>query len=523
MASDEQGQDESANAGWEAFADWCGDAGVIPEHAEHGDVNAWVRELLGKHTEVHRVRFLVEALSEGYEERGLADPTGHSGPWAALEGSSEGSLAPQVTFGADERASAGSGGTEIVDPGGLPRPVVVPIVDSVTGLVDAGGPRALPPVMLGHETPAMAQATGRFYASVHSMFEAWLARRQSPNTRRAYRRDVLDFIEFMGIPTVQLELEQLPGSEARTAQAAAKKPGKRASKKKYVTSIDPDSAYRMLQATVPDVQAWRDYLQHEKNAAPNTLNRRVSSVSGLFRFMREAAAESRLPITVPNPAHSQFISREVQEPVSPTEALTATRARQLMALPQGESPIAYRDRAIMKFYLYTGSRIATGCRLHVEDFIDCEEDPKVNIQEKGRGKSKRAVGVNAIAADALREYIIAAGLTSGPLFRPKKNSRSEKLGEVGMDTSTMYRLVQAYLQQVPRAMREIELEDGEEVRACIYTPHSLRATTATLLLDAGEDIRDVQKLLGHKSVTVTQVYDKRRRGTQDSASHRLSI
>ena len=48
-------------------------------------------------------------------------------------------------------------------------------------------------------------------------------------------------------------------------------------------------------------------------------------------------------------------------------------------------------------------------------------------------------------------------------------------------------------------------------------------TTATLLLDAGEDIRDVQKLLGHKHVTVTQVYDKRRRGTKDSASHRLSL
>ena len=109
------------------------------------------------------------------------------------------------------------------------------------------------------------------------------------------------------------------------------------------------------------------------------------------------------------------------------------------------------------------------------------------------------------------------------MFRPRKSSRSEKLAETGMGTSTIYRLLQGYLEQVPQAMREVELEDGEKVRACIYTPHFIRATTATLLLDAGEDIRDVQKLLGHKSVAVTQVYDKRRRGTQDSASHRLSI
>jgi len=57
----------------------------------------------------------------------------------------------------------------------------------------------------------------------------------------------------------------------------------------------------------------------------------------------------------------------------------------------------------------------------------------------------------------------------------------------------------------------------------IYTPHSLRATTATLLLDAGEDIRKVQDLLGHKHVTTTQIYDKRRIATSESSSHNVPI
>ncbi|MCA9189088.1 MAG: tyrosine-type recombinase/integrase [Planctomycetales bacterium] len=63
----------------------------------------------------------------------------------------------------------------------------------------------------------------------------------------------------------------------------------------------------------------------------------------------------------------------------------------------------------------------------------------------------------------------------------------------------------------------------EEPNRCIYTPHSFRATTATLLLDAGVDIAKVQELLGHKHVTTTQIYDKRRRTTKESASHDVPI
>jgi hypothetical protein len=60
-------------------------------------------------------------------------------------------------------------------------------------------------------------------------------------------------------------------------------------------------------------------------------------------------------------------------------------------------------------------------------------------------------------------------------------------------------------------MKEDQLSDGSTVRRCIYTPHSLRATTATLLLDGNVDIVKVKDLLGHRHITTTQIYDKRRR------------
>jgi site-specific recombinase XerD len=62
-------------------------------------------------------------------------------------------------------------------------------------------------------------------------------------------------------------------------------------------------------------------------------------------------------------------------------------------------------------------------------------------------------------------------------------------------------------------MKEERLVDGSTVRRSIYTPHSLRATTTTLLLDANVDIIKVKDLLGHRHVTTLQICDKRRRST----------
>jgi integrase len=81
-----------------------------------------------------------------------------------------------------------------------------------------------------------------------------------------------------------------------------------------------------------------------------------------------ARAALRLPISVPNPAHAQFISRESSDLVDETRTLSAVRARQLLGLAPGASVLALRDRAIVRLYLYTGARIATGCRLKVSDF-----------------------------------------------------------------------------------------------------------------------------------------------------------
>ena len=86
----------------------------------------------------------------------------------------------------------------------------------------------------------------------------------------------------------------------------------------------------------------------------------------------------------------------------------------------------------------------------------------------------------------------------------------------------MYCTIMNYLVRLPGAMVSEEI-DGEEMHYCRYSPHSLRATTATLLLEAKVDIRKVQQLLGHAHITTTQIYDKRRITTKQSASHDVPI
>lgn len=343
--------------------------------------------------------------------------------------------------------------------------------------------RSLPPILLGSATAQNRKRVDQFLFSVGTIFEAWVSRRKSEHTRRAYRGDVMAFVQFMNWKW-------------------------------------PEDSVELLSASILDVQSFKDWMVGE-GAAPKTINRRISSLSSFYKFLAGAAAELRLPITVPNPAHAQFISREASDPVEETRALSAARARQLVGMPAGESIVDCRDRAILKFYLYSGARIATGCRLNVNDLHVDGDEATIRFQLKGgRIKTK---GLHYQAAQAIQEYIERAEIESGPLFRPRTSSKGDSLADRRLTERSMNRLLMAYLERLPGAIQDVELLSGDRARRCVYSPHSLRATTATLLLDSGVGIESVQELLDHKHITTTQIYDKRRRSVRDSASHKVPI
>ena len=87
-----------------------------------------------------------------------------------------------------------------------------------------------------------------------------------------------------------------------------------------------------------------------------------------------------------------------------------------MGLPSGNAVFDYRNRAIIKFFLYSGARIGTACRLRVKDFHQDGDEATVTLHEKG--DKHRRIGLHFAAAEAIAAYIAKAELTKGPLFRP---------------------------------------------------------------------------------------------------------
>jgi integrase len=137
-------------------------------------------------------------------------------------------------------------------------------------------------------------------------------------------------------------------------------------------------------------------------------------------------------------------------------------------------------------------RLATACRLWVRDFHQDGDEATLTINEKDN--RHRTIGIHFAAAEAISEYISKTGLESGPLFRARRAPRADELGEQPMSEASMYRVVAITWLNCPARSRT----------ARIFSTHSVRATIATLLLDAGADIRKVQELLGHRRVTINR-------------------
>ncbi|WP_328853710.1 site-specific tyrosine recombinase XerD [Micromonospora globbae] len=222
--------------------------------------------------------------------------------------------------------------------------------------------------------------------------------------------------------------------------------------------------------------------------AVSSAARAASAVRGLHRFaLREGLAGADPSRDVRPPTPPRRLPRAL--PVDDVVRLLET-AGPVTATGDG-APLALRDRALLEFLYGTGARISEAVGAAVDD-VDPDEG---TVLLRGKGGRSRLVPIGGYAVEALRAYLVrarpalaAAGRGTPAVFL---NARGGALSRQGAWTI------------LRRAAERAGLPvDGPAA----VSPHTLRHSYATHLLDGGADVRVVQELLGHASVTTTQVY-----------------
>ncbi|WP_372466491.1 site-specific tyrosine recombinase XerD [Microbacterium maritypicum] len=215
----------------------------------------------------------------------------------------------------------------------------------------------------------------------------------------------------------------------------------------------------------------------EPAPASSSLARLQSSVRGWHRFL------AREGIEIDDP------SGRLRPPKAPRrlpKALTIDQVERLLGAPSPEDPIGVRDRALLELLYATGARVSEAIGLDVDDLAHGDV-----LRLRGKGSKERIVPIGSFARAAVDAYLTrvrpalaAKGHASARLF----------LGARGSPLSRQ----SAWL--VIRAAAE-KAQITSEV-----SPHTLRHSFATHLLQGGADVRVVQELLGHSSVATTQIY-----------------
>lgn len=233
--------------------------------------------------------------------------------------------------------------------------------------------------------------------------------------------------------------------------------------------------------TARDLRAFTVWL-HEQKYARTTIARRVAAVRSWFRFL------CRHGTLASNPADGLRGPR--QEKKLPN-FLAVDGLDRLLAAPLAETPLGLRDRALLETLYSAGLRVSELTGL---DLNDLDLDAGV-ATVRGKGKKERLAFFGPKALKALRCWLEARQLfCAGKKTTKARTNEAVFLNKNGtrLTSRSVGRLVHKYLAQA-----------GLDPRA---SPHTLRHSFATHLLDAGADIRSVQELLGHRSLATTQIY-----------------
>jgi len=219
---------------------------------------------------------------------------------------------------------------------------------------------------------------------------------------------------------------------------------------------------------------------HAAALAPSTIARKVAALRGLHRFLvAEGVASDDPTLLIETPKLPRTLPK----------ALTVDEVGALLEAPDASLVLGRRDKALLEFMYATGARVSETTGIDMED-LDLEERTALVT---GKGTKQRIVPLGTFAVDAIAKYLPdRMSLKSG---RPDPgavflNAKGRRLSRQGV-----WLIVRS---QAQRAGIRVER----------VSPHVLRHSVATHMVEGGADLRTVQEMLGHASISTTQVYTK---------------
>ena len=246
------------------------------------------------------------------------------------------------------------------------------------------------------------------------------------------------------------------------------------------------AAARSVEPAYVDIRTLRRYAAglSENGIAPATIARRLAALRGLFRSQMEVGARED------NPAE---LLSSPKKPQRLPRVLKATEVAALLDSIPGTTPLELRDRALFE--------LAYACGLRAEELVTLDLEAvdfdAESVRVEGKGGKTRLVPVGEHARGALERYLArgrpmlaADGAGDRALFLSKSGRR--------LSTSDVRRRLNGW------ARRAMSRSPG----LAQAHPHALRHSFATHLLDGGADLRAIQELLGHATISTTQVYTR---------------
>ncbi|MHC4415417.1 MAG: tyrosine recombinase XerC [Planctomycetota bacterium] len=301
----------------------------------------------------------------------------------------------------------------------------------------------------------------------------------SPYTSRCYGVDLRQYAEFLA-DELNIGASKQQEAQALARFADRRNDGQAAKDDVLATLGSATITGTMLEMDVTGIRRFLDHLS-QQHYSPATMARKIATLRSYHRWLeKRGLIKSNPMLMIRTPKQSKRLPK----------AIDVEQVEKLLSAPDDSNLLGARDRAILETLYSTGIRVSELVGINRDDI----DESAAALIVRGKGRKERIVPLGSHALAALRHYVtmldaelIRGGGTrdpNAPLFINKHGGR--------ISTRSVRRKVSKYLAQA-----------GLDPN---ISPHTLRHSFATHLLDNGADLRSVQELLGHQSLSTTQVY-----------------